>query len=103
YFRAPYDYRRTVAAASDALVWLLDLDEVIARLERIITEQMQVERVAVWLRDGTGAAFRRQDDPQDAIDARGELATYLESHPGRGVHVAESMRTGRVSAGALRE
>lgn len=103
YFRAPYDYRRTVAAASDALASLLDLDEVVARLGRIITVQMQVERVSVWLRDPAGTLLRRQDAPGEAIDAGAELATYLETHHGRPVHVGESRRTGRVPAGALRE
>jgi len=77
FFRAPYDYRRTVATASQALASLLDLDALVARLVRIITQEMQVERVEVWLRDANGDAFRREGAPAATVPAEAPLVTAL--------------------------
>ena len=77
FFRAPYDYRRTVATASQALASLLDLDALVARLVRIITQEMQVERVEVWLRDANGEAFQREGAPTARVPAAAPLVTAL--------------------------
>ena len=77
FFRAPYDYRRTVAAASQALASLLDLDALVARLVRIITQDMQVEHAEVWLRDGRGDVFRREGGPEATLPATNPLAAEL--------------------------
>ncbi len=88
FFRAPYDYRRTVATASQALASLLDLDALVTRLVRIITQEMQVEHAAVWLRDPDGRAFRREGTPAASVPADGAFATTLAAggvlHGGRG-------------------
>jgi signal transduction histidine kinase len=77
FFRAPYDYRRTVTTASQALASLLDLDALVARLARIITQEMQVERVEVWLRDADGGAFRREGKPGAPIPATAPMVMAL--------------------------
>lgn len=77
FFRAPYDYRRTVATASQALASLLDLDALVARLVGIITHEMQVERVEVWLRDAGGDEFRREGKPAATVPAALPLVAAL--------------------------
>ncbi len=103
YFRAPYDYRRTVAAASQALASLLDLDDLVARLVGIITEQMQVERAEVWLRDTDGLAYRCEGNPSARMPAESALVRHLAAHPRRAVHVAQGSRGGRVPPAVLAE
>ncbi len=77
FFRAPYDYRRTIASASQALASLLDLDALVARLVRIITEEMQVEHAEVWLRAAGDEVFRREGTATATLPATGELARQL--------------------------
>lgn len=101
FFRAPYDYRRTIATASQALASLLDLDALVARLVRIITQEMQVEHAAVWLRDTDGRTFRREGAPAAAIAADGALVTALVA---RGVlHAGRSFMRDATPAGAVEE
>jgi signal transduction histidine kinase len=88
FFRRPYDYRATVGAASHALASILDLDALVERLVEIITEQMQVERTAVWLRDPQSGDFRREGEPAPPIPATSPLVEHLEGS-GASVHVAQ--------------
>ena len=101
YFRKPYDYRTTVAVASQALASLLDLDELIARLVRIITDQMQIESAEVWLRDRDGATFRREGERAPTVSADSALVRHLAAHPRRAVHVAYGTMRGRIEAHTL--
>ena len=86
FFRAPYDYRRTVAAASQALASLLDLDALVARLVRIITQDMQIEHAAVWLR--AGDTFRREGAAAPPLATGAPLPTHLAA--GYVVHVEQT-------------
>jgi signal transduction histidine kinase len=102
YFRAPYDYRTTVTAASQALASILDVDELVARLVRIITGQMQVDRAEVWLRDAAaGGDFHRAGSLAPSLAVDSSLARYLATHPRRPLHVALGRMGGRVPAEAL--
>jgi signal transduction histidine kinase len=88
FFRRPYDYRATVGAASHALASILDLDALVGRLVGIITEQLQIERVDVWLRDPGGEQFRREGVPAPPLAAASPLVEHLEGS-GTTVHVAQ--------------
>ena len=101
YFRAPYDYRTTVTAASQALTSILDVDELVLRLRRIVTDQMQVERMDVWLAGGDGGAFRCVGARGAALDDAAALVRHLAAHPHRPVHVALGRMGGRVAVEAL--
>jgi signal transduction histidine kinase len=99
FFRLPYDYRATVGAASHALASILDLDALVGRLLGIITEKMQVERAAVWLRDPVRGDFRREGQPAPPIAAASPLVEHLEGS-GASVHVAQRPIGGATPEGA---
>jgi signal transduction histidine kinase len=101
YFRAPYDYRRTVAAASRALTSLLDLDEIVSRLVQIITEQMQVTHARVWLRDPASGAVRCEGGAGPEVAGDGPLMTFLGAQPGRVLYVGLGASEGRVPRRAV--
>ncbi len=101
YFRAPYDYRATVTAASQALASILDVDELVGRLRRLITEQVQVERMEVWLAAETGEALTRVGAAAPELAAEAALVRHLAAHPHRPVHVALGRMGGRVAVEAL--
>ncbi len=101
YFRAPYDYRTTVTAASQALASILDVGELVGRLRRIVTEQMQVERMEVWLATEAEDGFRCVGTPGPVLVADGGLPGHLAAHPHRPVHVALGRMGGRVGVEAL--
>jgi two-component system NtrC family sensor kinase len=101
YFRAPYDYRTTVTAASQALASILVVDELVARLRRIVTEQMQVDHMEVWLATEAGDGFQRVGTPGSTLVAGGGLAHHLAANPHRPIHVALGRMGGRVAVEAL--
>jgi two-component system sensor histidine kinase HydH len=103
--RDRYDYRKTVTEVSQALASLLDIETVVTRILRTITDTIHVDFGAVWLRqEGDGyhlqaVGGRRQVAalPQQ-LDGEGALITQLERHPQRIVtedEVAE--RNGQVA------
>jgi len=55
FHRSRVDYRRTVIEVSADLTSLLDLDEILARVGRTVTEGLQIRslRVVLWLEDRT--------------------------------------------------
>ncbi len=54
FYRTRLDYRRTVSELSDALTSLLDLEEILSRVGRSVTDGLQLQSLAVglWLDDG---------------------------------------------------
>ena len=88
YFRAPYDYRTTVTAASQALTSILDVDELVARLGRIVTEQMQVERMEVWLASEDAETVHCVGARDLVLRRDAALVRHLAAHPAGPVHVA---------------
>ncbi len=96
YFRAPYDYRSTVAAASRALASILDVDTLVTRLTGIITDQMQVTRADVWLLDKARAAYVGTDGARP-LAADAPLVRYLALPSTRTLHIAIGRMSGRVS------
>jgi signal transduction histidine kinase len=103
YFRAPYDYRTTVTAASQVLASILDADELVVRLVRIITEQMQVERAEVWLLDADRREFHRAAAAAAApsLGADTPLARHLAQSGGGVLHLALGRMGGRVDVEVL--
>jgi len=57
--RDRYDYRDTLAEASQALAALLDVDAIVGRILHSITESMHVDRSAIWLLNDDGSFGRR--------------------------------------------
>jgi signal transduction histidine kinase len=88
FLRTPYDYRRTVDAASRTLASILDLDELLPRLVRIITQQIQVEHAEVWLETVEGPGFRLEAKEAAFLGADSPLALYLRK-AGTPLHVAQ--------------
>ncbi len=68
--RDRYDYRATVAEASQALATLLDVETVVGRILRTIAETMRVEFGAVWLREGDGFRLHAITGPRQDRDVR---------------------------------
>jgi hypothetical protein len=101
YFRAPYDYRTTVTAASQALTSILDVDELVARLGRIVTEQMQVERMEVWLASEDAETVHCVGARDLVLRRDAALVRHLAAHPAGPVHVALGRMGGRVAVEAL--
>lgn len=101
YFRAPYDYRATVTAASQALASILDVDALVARLRRIVTDQMQVERMEIWLATERADAFARVGVRGVTLSTESALVRHLCNHPRRPIHVALGRMGGRVAVEAL--
>ncbi len=88
--RDRYDYRRTVTQASQALVSLLDVEAIVARILRTITDTIHVDFGAVWLRlDGAGydlqavAGARAATMLPQRLDRSSPLVTRLEAEPQR--------------------
>lgn len=77
FYRSRPDFRRTVSEVSAALTTLLDLDEILARVGRAVTEGIQVESFTVIMWSGgetkawryDPAAHRMVDTRQHAFDA----------------------------------
>jgi len=67
--RQGYDYRGTVTRVSASLARLLDRDAIVTRLLETITEAMQVDFGAVWLRDANGGYTRYAQAGSRAADA----------------------------------
>lgn len=103
YFRAPYDYRTTVTAASQVLASILDADELVARLVRIITEQMQVERAEVWLLDDARREFHRAGTAAPTLASDAPLVRHLAGSGGGVLHLALGRMSGRVDLEVLSE
>ena len=88
--RDRYDYRKTVREVSQALAALLDLDAVVTRILRTITETIHVDFGAVWLRDvgagyqlhAVGGARQVAALPQQ-VDETSPLVRRLEQQPPR--------------------
>lgn len=104
--RDRYDYRTTVAEASQALATLLDLETVVGRILRTITETIRVEFGAVWLRHGDGfrlhaiAGPRPARDVPQRVDAGDPLVLELERRP-REVLTQDAQYDGHPAAGRL--
>ncbi len=88
--RDRYDYRRTVAEASQALATLLNLETVVGRILNIITDTIHVEFGAVWLRGRDGQGYQLQavagaQPPSLPRDIAGDSALLrrLEERPQR--------------------
>jgi signal transduction histidine kinase len=88
--RDRYDYRKTVTEVSQALTALLDLEAVVTRILRTITETIHVDFGAVWLR-AAGAEYQLQAVggarqvaalPQ-RVDETSPLVHRLEQQPQR--------------------
>ncbi len=83
--RDRYDYRHTVGDASQALASLLDVDAVIDRILRTITEAMHVDLGALWLLDDGAyrlhAGSRNADRLPARLDATSALVNGLERQP----------------------
>lgn len=85
--RDRYDYRHTVGDASQALAALLDVDAVVDRILRTITEAMHVDLGALWLRDGGAYELHAVAGNQSAkslparLDTTSALVNGLEQQP----------------------
>ena len=88
--RDRYDYRKTVTDASQGLAVLLDLETVVGRMLRTVTEGIRVDFGAVWLRDDHDgyrlqavAGTRTADHVPARLDERTPLVSRLKLHPRR--------------------
>ncbi len=66
--RDRYDYRATVAEASQALATLLDVETVVGRILHTITATMRVEFGGLWLREEHGFRLHAIAGPRSARD-----------------------------------
>ena len=88
--RDRYDYRKTVTDASQALAVLLDLETVVGRMLRTVTQGIRVDFGAVWLRDDHDgyrlqavAGTRTADHVPARLDEGTPLVSRLKLHPQR--------------------
>jgi signal transduction histidine kinase len=88
--RDRYDYRKTVAEASQALATLLNIETVVKRILSTITQTMRVDFGAVWLRrdDSTFelqavVGERAAADFPSRLDAERPIVRRLEQRPQR--------------------
>ncbi len=86
--RDRYDYRATVTEASQALATLLDLEAVVGRILRTITQGIHVDVGAVWLREAEHRyqlqaveGARGRDGVPALLDGTSALVARLERRP----------------------
>jgi len=103
FYRTRLSYRRTIAALSRALSTLLDLDEVVGQVTRVLTESMQVEWAAVALPPAGeapgGTWLRRAGGELEVGPAIADLADLAQLAAGPG-HDADGRATAAVRAAA---
>lgn len=85
--RDRYDYRQAVGEASRALAVMLDVEAVVQRILRTITDTLHIDFGAVWLRNGDAyhleavAGSVRQERLPERLEANSALVTHLEREP----------------------
>jgi signal transduction histidine kinase len=88
--RDRYDYRKTVTDVSQALATLLDIETVVTRILRTITDTIHVDFGAVWLRQaGDGYQLQAVGGRREVtalprrLSVEHSLISQLERHPQR--------------------
>jgi signal transduction histidine kinase len=84
FYRSRVDYRRTVVEVSAALTSLLDLDEILERVGRTLTEGLQIRslHVVLWLDERT-QVWRYEAAAQRMVEAPGPACTTLHARLAR--------------------
>ena len=106
FYKARYDYRKTINEFSQQLSTIMKLDDLLNMIGQTIVQKMHVANVAIFLKEGTKYQFRSfySDNKNQHID----VAHIPESHPliiqslssGQGINrndISSKLENGRLS------